>query len=72
MFEIDKKDPPTIIVHGTSDELVPYNNSVFLTNELEKKGVKNKLVTIEGAGHTPVAHMNDFIMDIAEFIFDLH
>jgi len=71
MFEIDKKDPPTIIVHGTSDELVPYNNSVLLKNDLEKTGIKNKLVTIEGAGHTPVAHMNDFIVKIAEFIAEL-
>ncbi len=72
MFEIDKKDPPTIIVHGTSDELVPYNNSLLLINELEKIGIKNKLVTIEGAGHTPVAHMNDFVLKIAKFIFELY
>jgi dipeptidyl aminopeptidase/acylaminoacyl peptidase len=44
---------------------------VFLTNELKKAGIKSQLVTIEGAGHTPVAHMNDFIVKIAEFIAKL-
>ena len=72
MFEIDRKDPPIIIVHGTSDELVPYNNSVFLINELKKTGIKNQLVTIEGAGHTPVARMNEFVKTIAEFLYGLH
>lgn len=72
MFEIDKKDPPTIIVHGTSDELVPYKNSVLLKNELEKTGIKNELVTIEGAGHTPVSHIKEFVKNIAEFLYHLH
>lgn len=71
-LKIYKKDSPTIIVHGTSDELVPYDNSVLLTKELENKGVKNKLVTIEGAGHTPVAHMKEFVKNIAEFLYSLH
>jgi len=72
MFEIDKKDPPTIIVHGTSDELVPYTNSVLLTKELETKGVKYELVTITDAGHTPVAHINEFVKNIADFLYSLH
>ena len=72
MFEIDKKDPPTIIVHGTSDELVPYNNSVILAKELEAKGVKYELVTITDAGHTPVAHVNEFVKNIADFLYRLH
>lgn len=66
--KVDPKDPPTIIVHGTADELVPYANSERLANELKRNNVKHELVTIPGAGHTPVAHMDDFIKNIARFL----
>lgn len=67
-FKIDKKDPPTIIVHGTEDELVPYGNSKILVAKLNAAGVQNQLITIEGAGHTPVKHMDDFENNIAAFL----
>jgi len=42
---------PTLMVHGTADLTVPYQQSVVLQAMLNRKGVTNKLVTIEGAGH---------------------
>ncbi|RXF71111.1 alpha/beta hydrolase [Arcticibacter tournemirensis] len=42
---------PTLMVHGTADLTVPYQQSVILQAMLTGKGVTNKLVTIEGAGH---------------------
>lgn len=68
---IDKNDPPTITVHGTADKLVPYENSVQLTKELEKNGIKQELVTIEGGEHTPVKYYDDFSVKIASFVFFL-
>lgn len=70
-FEIDKNDPPTIIVHGTEDALVPYENSTFIIKKLKDKGVKNKLITLEGEGHTPVSKMDFFENEIAEFLNEL-
>lgn len=67
-FEMDKNDPPTIIVHGTEDESVPYENSVQIIEKLNAAGVKNQLITIEGAGHTPAQHMDDFEVKIASFL----
>jgi len=69
--KIDKNDPPTIIVHGTSDESVPYGNSEQLVKELETNEVIHELVTIVGAGHTPVNHFDEFAKKIAEFLYDL-
>jgi acetyl esterase/lipase len=69
---IGKNDPPTIIVHGTADKLVPYENSVQLAKQLEINQVKHELITIEGAEHTPVSHFDDFIEKIAGFIYALH
>ena len=34
--DVDKNDPPTIIVHGTEDKLVAYSNSEKLKAELDK------------------------------------
>jgi acetyl esterase/lipase len=70
-LNIDKNDPPTIIVHGTDDQLVAYNNSVQLVEKLKSNNVKHELITIEGAGHTPVAHMDDFEKKIAGFLYEI-
>ena len=69
--DVGRNDPPTIIVHGTEDKLVPYSNSVKLKAELDKNNVKNELVTIAGAGHTPVKYMDEFEENIAWFLFEL-
>ena len=69
--KVDKNDPPTIIVHGTADQAVSYVNSEKLIKQLEINKVKHELITIDGAGHTPTSHMNEFIKDIANFLYDL-
>jgi dipeptidyl aminopeptidase/acylaminoacyl peptidase len=43
--------PPTIIVHGTRDDAVPYQQSVRLQQAFDSSGVPNELVTIENGGH---------------------
>lgn len=43
--------PPIIMVHGTADNGVPYEQSVRLHNALDKAGVPNELVTIPNGGH---------------------
>jgi acetyl esterase/lipase len=69
---VDKNDPPTILVHGTADKLVNYNNSVQLAKQLESNHVKFELVTLEGGEHTPVKFYDLFAEKIAIFIFRLH
>jgi pimeloyl-ACP methyl ester carboxylesterase len=39
--------PPTVIVHGTADRVVPYENAAHLAKRLPQA----TLVTMEGAGH---------------------
>jgi acetyl esterase/lipase len=68
---VDKDDPPTIIVHGTEDPLVPYVNTALLIKELEKHEVKCEVIPIEGAGHTPADHMDDFALKIAQFLYNI-
>ena len=71
-LNIDKNDPPTIIVHGTEDKLVSYSNSAALAEKLKTNNVKHELITIEGAGHTPVKQMDDFEKKIAAFLYEIH
>ena len=66
---IDKNDPPTILIHGKADSIVPYSNSEWLAAELTKAGVLHTLYPIEGAGHTPVEFMDDIIEQAGGFLF---
>lgn len=70
-LDIDKNDPPTIIVHGTEDQLVSYSNSVALAERLKANSIKYELITFKGAGHTPVKHMDEFEIKIADFLYDI-
>jgi acetyl esterase/lipase len=43
--------PPTLLVHGTKDTDVPYEQSVAMAKELKRNNVEHELITVEGAGH---------------------
>ena len=44
-------DPPTLLIHGDKDELVPISNSQVIYEAFQKNKVKTNFVTIPGAGH---------------------
>jgi acetyl esterase/lipase len=48
---VTKEYPPTMLIHGTDDTDVPYEQSVMMAEELRKHGVEHELVTIPGAEH---------------------
>jgi len=48
---ITANDPPFLILHGTDDQTVPYQESVELAGLLESAGVPTTFVTAEGFGH---------------------
>jgi acetyl esterase len=43
--------PPFLLIHGTKDPLVPYEQSVTLCNRIEKAGGSCTLFSVEGGGH---------------------
>jgi acetyl esterase/lipase len=43
--------PPTILVHGTKDTDVPYEQSVLMANQFQRYSVPHQLVTIDGGEH---------------------
>jgi len=48
---VSRNSPPTFIVHGDADPVVPYQQSVDLHKKLEEAGVKTTFVTIPGGLH---------------------
>ncbi len=48
---ITDDDPPFLIVHGSADPTVPFNQSQLIHAALQEAKVPTTLVTIEGGGH---------------------
>jgi uncharacterized protein (TIGR03067 family) len=48
---ISAKYPPTLLIHGTKDTDVPYEQSELMDKELTRNGVRHELLTVKDAGH---------------------
>lgn len=44
-------DPPFLVMHGTLDDMVPFNQSELLVNALRRNGVRVSWVPVPNAGH---------------------
>lgn len=64
---IDAKDPPFLIVHGTSDRTVPACQSIFLDQALRKAGVQSKYVPVSGGGHGTGTTVEPYIGQMVTF-----
>lgn len=43
--------PPTLLIHGTKDDDVPYELSAAMDRELTRNKVPHELIAVQGAGH---------------------
>jgi acetyl esterase/lipase len=48
---VTAQSPPTLLLHGTADDIVPIGQSTALKTKLETTGVSVKMVTYPNAGH---------------------
>lgn len=51
ILHVTPDDPPTLLIHGDKDELVPLDHSEKILVEFEKQNVPAELLVIEGAAH---------------------
>ena len=61
--------PPTLIVHGDVDQVVPYQTSVDLAAQLLAAGVPHELLTLAGSKHYPADRSAEFIAAMVDFVY---
>jgi acetyl esterase/lipase len=69
---VTRDDPPFLILHGDRDTLVPYAQSVELTDLLTKAGVDVTLQRLPGAGHGGPSFALPAIIELTNAFFDKH
>lgn len=72
LAQVSSDDPPTLLVHGDKDELVPIWHSEKIVAAFDEVKVPNKLVVITGAAHGFDAAGNQKMMDNMVAWFDEH
>jgi acetyl esterase/lipase len=70
VYHVTPDDPPTLIVHGDADTLVPLQQSRLIVDKLKAAGVEAKLVVKPGAGHGWLTMLTD--METLADWFDAH
>lgn len=56
---VDKSYPPSVFVHGTADEVVPPEESIYHHEDLKSLGVKSELFLVEDGPHGLEAFSTD-------------
>ncbi|HEX2036719.1 MAG TPA: alpha/beta hydrolase [Chloroflexota bacterium] len=51
LYHVDASTPPTLLLHGTADELVPFDQSLRFQRRLTELGVRADLIPAQGGGH---------------------
>jgi acetyl esterase/lipase len=71
VHQVRPGDPPTFLVHGANDPLVPVSQSEELAAALRDAGVPRQLVVIPGGGHDldfPIKTPRNLVFRILEFL----
>ena len=71
---LDAGDPPTLIIHGTIDDIVPVSQSDALAERLAQLGVPYAYARIDGWPHTLDANprVNEYVRGVMEAFFAEH
>jgi acetyl esterase/lipase len=51
VYHVSPDDPPTLIIHGDQDRLVPLQQSELVVDKLKQAGVETKLIVKKGGAH---------------------
>lgn len=70
LYHASEDDPPTLIIHGDADQLVPYSQSERMIEKLDEAGATAKLVTKKDEAHG-WSDINADIPRVADW-FDRH
>ena len=70
IYYASKDDVPFLHIHGTKDQLVPYNQSVIFNKKLLEKGCSSTLITVKEGGHG--GFKDEKIKDLSQNFFAKH
>jgi fermentation-respiration switch protein FrsA (DUF1100 family) len=72
LMMVDAATPPMLLVHGDSDQLVPFSQSQRLHDAIVTAGGRSTLVCLGGAGHEDAAFDQPFVAClVAQFLRDM-
>jgi len=66
--DVGARAAPALLFANTDDPFVPFAWSTEVDDALRRAGVDVKLVPIEGTGHVPVDHIEQFISQSRDFL----
>ena len=66
--QVSKKYVPTFLVHGTGDQIVPYEYSRAFLARLESRGIACELLTLPDAPHTAIKWLPDYEEPMIRFM----
>jgi dipeptidyl aminopeptidase/acylaminoacyl peptidase len=67
---INENTPPFLLIHGTNDTTVPYEQSEVMYDALVANQIPVDLIGIEGANHADIHFFQPEIMKIIQEFFD--
>jgi acetyl esterase/lipase len=68
LCNFENQYPPTLIVHGTADMVVPFSNTEDLRDDLQAADVDVEVFAIQDAPHTPVSHAAEIADRVTTFL----
>lgn len=68
MTYINADSPRFLVIHGDADNVVPYCQSVYFSELLDKNGILEEFVTVPGGGHGPVTFNDDTFRRMTDFL----
>jgi acetyl esterase/lipase len=66
---MDFGEAPLLIIHGTEDDTVPYEQALELQSRAQTVGVPYELHTLEGQGHAAWELIDEYIKWISDFLY---
>jgi acetyl esterase/lipase len=72
LLHVTPDDPPTLLIHGDKDDLVPISHSENIQKAFAESKVPHELIVIEGGGHGFNAEQNKRVSDAIVAWFEKH
>lgn len=64
---ISEKTAPMIVIHGTADNVVPFCQGAYFSEELKKAGKLEKFIPVTDGQHGPITFNEDTFKEMVDF-----